>query len=426
MLGNTISPRFTTKTGVHFDGAASACFSSAGDPKAFIGGLSTSTDMSISFWFVPYDENSTTGAIMGGKGVSPYANDKWWLKVNSVSDRLELQAYDNGVGRIVCYTDSNSLDAHYGKWTHVLFTWDFSDGVGNNSAGAGKFYINGSLVDTDTTTCTAAAIIIQDKANPFSIGSVGTDRVKMDLAQLGVWHNVVLNADDATALYNVGIEGDWRKTSGNYDVADVANLDMYYVFDANNTRFVTGNADPNGITIYDKHLFKNLAVSHSEENVLTANYWATGQGYTGVPFAGTTESIDDGAYKITGHNSNFAAYGHIVLTDIVSDSAPTTSSTLYIMDWEYKITAGVGALVSIGGSAYGGTENGEWKRNVDVIKMTRSDATLGFGDAGDTNDLIVMYSGGHDSNTTCHIKINTMRKFKGVYSSSRLDTVSLY
>ena len=366
-------------------------------------------DFSISTWFKPV---GTGNQQICGTNVS--TSTYWSLEYNYTNKEIIFKLTYNSIGRIYCVTSADAIDGLLNKWVHLLVTHDASEGTGDETAGAVKVYINGALENSNTSTHSTSAsykIEVSDigvNGTPLILGGYKSSASYLgnfSMAQFAVWDGEVLNADDASAINAAGINWDLRNASGNYDATDVNNLSVYYILDKYHGENKTYNLYPLGYTYY---YYKNLVQSVDESDVFNSAF-TTGMGYTNIPFAGgnATESIEDGFYTITGHQSigggtSWVSYGQAEIQDITSDSAPSGKDQLYEIEYTWSVTAGVTVIPGIFSGSGTWVSDGIFRTRKLVVTAKQSTGIFGY--------LGIIYTGGQDSNTKFKFKINSAKK----------------
>tara|TARA_R100001015_G_scaffold17617_1_gene9844 strand:- start:616 stop:1905 length:1290 start_codon:yes stop_codon:yes gene_type:complete len=415
------------KTGMEFDGVYDEIYVPFANASGLLNKFTNTVDYSISLWFKPFDEGGNEQTLFGTRHKT-VTNTYWNCKYNHSTKEIQFTHLYSGSTRGLVTTNADALDGCIGNWTHLLITHDTSEGTGDETSGAWKFYINGSLESSNTlthNTNTAYDIDvneIQASGIALRLGSywsAGTQRGRSNMAQFAIWDGEVLNADDAAAIYAAGIEWDLRDASGNYNATDVSNLSVYYILDKyyGENRFYNGpSMEPTASYYY----FKNLANTVDESEVFNSAL-TTGMGYASIPFpgGGATESVEDGFYTITGHQTNVACSGQIEVQDITSDSAPSGKDQMYEIDFDWSVTAGVYIIAAIftGGGAW--LSDGEVK-NQKVACRAESGT-------GKLTSLVVVYISGHDASTKFKIKINSVKKLDGCWNNyQEIPAVNLY
>tara|TARA_R100001460_G_scaffold43821_2_gene80156 strand:+ start:613 stop:1422 length:810 start_codon:yes stop_codon:yes gene_type:complete len=228
-LGNTVcSPTYTQEV---YASTKSISFDGTDDrlqlPSGVLSDSRLQTQGTVSLWFQllnPNDSNNSqsmfrmqTGLISGTT-----VDDEIVLLYHKFHTRIQYtyKAANNAVVHIydVPGSTSNDSSVYSDGWTHVVMTWHW-----NGSAAITQYYVNGSLIQTETSTGSQYQI---DSA--FTEGAIGnatqllidaggaTAFMDGDIDQFAMW-NVPLSKNAVFTIYNGGSLLDLKQDIDFYD-----------------------------------------------------------------------------------------------------------------------------------------------------------------------------------------------------------------
>jgi hypothetical protein len=209
---------------------------SAADLQSLIVGES---GFSISFWI--HDDAFSNGVLWGFNDTS--SNTFLYSQILSLGGSVY---FSNSVK----YNDNSNPSSLYnagdisGGWHHVVFTQEV--GAFDATQGTFKFYLDGSLVETlststrfrQTTTTLSSGTLIPIGALRTQTGTVSS-HVSVTFDEFAIW-DMALKASHVSAVYNSGVPFDLTGENGGYTSVVAQALQAYYRFE-NNFSDTTGN-----------------------------------------------------------------------------------------------------------------------------------------------------------------------------------------
>lgn len=194
---------------------------------------------SISFWV--HDDTFSSGALWGFNDTS--SNTFLYSQILPFGSNVYISNY-------VKYNDGTNPSSLYnagdisGGWHHFAFTQ--SVGATSGDQGEFKFYLDGSLVETlststrakQTTATLNSGTLIALGALRTQIGGA-TSHVSCTFDEFAIWDRA-LKASHVSAVYNSGVPFDLTRENGGYNADLVQSLNAYYRFE-NNFSDTTGN-----------------------------------------------------------------------------------------------------------------------------------------------------------------------------------------
>jgi len=207
-IGSIDAPSsFTNSYSLEFDGTNDYVLIDSG----FKIGATTSSS-SIWFKYNAHDDGATPGNSMLVSPVSPTNDFYFWVSGNL------MRIYHSLYGTNSSVLSWSFEEGVRNDWHHLVVTF-------NQSAGEMKFYGNGELKDTNSTSVSVHAGYADVHLARFSGNTWGILGGNLD--EMGNW-NSVLSAAEITAIYNSGTPTDLRVDAGDY--ASSGNLDGYWRF----------------------------------------------------------------------------------------------------------------------------------------------------------------------------------------------------
>jgi|TARA_R100000084_G_scaffold43441_2_gene17830 hypothetical protein len=227
-LGNTVSSfeylqtTYASTKSISFDGTDDLLQL----PSGIYGNASLKRTGTISLWFQllnPNDSNNSQIMLRMQSGLLTGldVDDEIFIMYHKFHTRIQY-TYKAGNNEVLHIYDipgssNNSLHVYDDGWTHLVCTWQW-----NGSAAVTNFYVNGSLVEANTTTGSQYEIDSQ-----FTVATIGNNTPALlaaggntafmdgDIDQFAIW-TTALDANAVTAIYNSGSMIDLTQNTGNY------------------------------------------------------------------------------------------------------------------------------------------------------------------------------------------------------------------